>query len=215
MQEMATSDQPEDRLRLLEPHSCMRESLNAHLQAAGLISSHRDTKVQMGYQAPEHQGAVAVETLKAFLGLELPIALNFTDWGRSTHRMSAVHAYLSECYQQHYLTPDLLNVCWTFNGYQLYASHQIGTAHFRRIDTQDRDHIERRLLDGQWVRWGFDGPSTLPAGRKWSSSGRIFFLAASGIQRINQSDSDLRVEYHDQEFDDDAKDGMPPSQETM
>jgi hypothetical protein len=197
------------------PRSRMHERMEANLIAMGLRSSHEDSEaseIQMGYQAPEHQGPVSAEALRVFLGLELPVALNFTStWGNSKHRMSAVHTYFSPCWRNSLL--DELDVHWMLNGYQLYASHQIGSAHRRPHGTESMGYIERRLLNGQWVRWGFDGALSLPSGRRWSTNWREFILEASGIQRIGLSDSDLMPEYDESEFEEDREDGISPQQE--
>lgn len=213
VQEMAQNSQSDedDWVRLREPRSRMHERMDA------LLSSYVDPEAppdQIGYQAPEQLGPVATEALKAFLGLELPVALNFTDSrGRSEHRMSAVHTSFRQCWN--YSMSGELNLCWLFNGYQLYATHHIGTAYFRPYHTDAMGHIERRLLNGQWVRWGFDGASTPPARGQLSWNRRSFVLEASGIQRVGQGDSDLETEYNDREVEDDAEDEIPPSQEVI
>lgn len=218
VQEMAQNRHSvdDDCVRLFEPHSRRLERLDASLEASGFSSRYVDpeaTPNQTGYQVPEEQGPVAAEALRVFLGLEMPVALNFTDdRGRSGHRMSAVYTAFRRC-RRDYIMPDELNLCWMFSGYQLYANHQIGTAQYRPYPTEDRGHIERRLLNGQWVRLGFDGASTPPAGRHWSWNRRTFVLAASGIQRVGGGDSDLAPEYDDNEGD--AEDGIPPSQEAI
>ena len=220
VKEMARKSQPAEdfRISLLEPRSRMHERIEANLEASGFGSRYVDPHAppnQTGYQPPEKQGPVAAEALRVFLGLELPLALNFTDgWGRSQHRMSAVHIAFRECWN--YSMHDELNLSWMFNGYQLYATHQIGTAHFRPYPSEAMGHIERRLLNGQWVRWGFDGGLTAPAGRHWSSNRRTFILAANGIQRVGWDDADLEPEHDDLEAeDDDAEDGIRPSQEPI
>lgn len=203
------------RIDLFEPRSRMVERMEVNL---GFASRSRDLKAlpnQAGYQAPEQQGPVAAEALRVFLGLELPIALNFKGlWNRSEHRMSAVHTAFRQSWA-HYNMPDELNLCWMFSGYQLYANHQIGTAQVRPYPAEGMKHIERRLLNGQWVRWGFDGASTPPSGRHWSSRRRTFILTANGIQRVGSGDSDLEPEYDDREADEDAEGGIPPSQEAI
>ncbi|TCV51361.1 hypothetical protein [Pseudomonas sp. 460] len=202
---------------LFEPHSRRLERMEASLEASGFASRYVDPKAPpklFGYEAPEEQGPVAVEALRVFLGLELPVALNFTDYnGRSTHRMSAVHTFFRQSW--HYRVLDELNLCWMFNGYQLYANHQIGTMQYRPFPSEGMGHIERRLLNAQWVRLGFDGASTPPAGRHWSWHRRTFVLAANGIQRIGRDDLDLEPEYDDREVEDDAEDGIRPSQEVI
>ena len=220
-QEMAKDTRPNEDVRvdLSWPRSRRLERIHANLVAMGLHSGYKDPdapQADMGYQAPEQQdGVVAVEALRVFLGLEMPVALNFTSsTGRSEHRISAVHTAFRPCWHQ-YRTPDVIEVHWIFSGYQLYASHQIGSAQFRPFRTETMGHIERRLLSGQWVRWGFDGASTPPPGRQWSWDRRKFILADNGIQRIGGSDSDLMPEYDDREFNDDAEDGISPSQEAM
>jgi hypothetical protein len=216
VKEMEQNSQSADdgRIELYEPRSRMRERMDANLQARGLLTRYVDPEAppdQIGYQPPEQQLPVAAEALKEFLGLELPIALNFTGLsGRSERRMSAVHVALRQCLR--YRMSDELNLCWQFSGYQLYATHYIGPAYFRPYHTDAMGNIERRLLNGQWVRWGFDGASPLPAGRHWSSYRRTFILAANGIQRVGRADSDLEPEYDDSDGDDDAEDGIPPSQ---
>lgn len=218
LQEMAQNRHPADDVgvRLFEPHSRMLERLDASLEASGFSSRYVDpeaTPNQIGYQVPEEQGPAAAEALRAFLGLEMPVALNFIDdRGRSEHRMSAVHTAFRRC-RRGSIMPDELNLCWMFSGYQLYANHQIGTVQYRPYPTEDRGHIERRLLNGQWVRLGFDGASTPPAGRHWSWHRRTFVLAASGIQRVGGADLDLAPEYDDNEGDE--EDGIPPSQEAI
>lgn len=218
VQEMAEQSQPDEEVEvdLSWPRSLMLERIEAGLLAKGLRSSDRDSDdspIQMGYQPPEHQGEVAVEALRVFLGLEMPVALNFTGYsGRSEHRMSAVHAYFRQSWRWHSI-PNELELQWMFSGYQLYASHHIGQTHHRPYHTETSGHMERRLLDGQWVRWGFDGALIPPPGRKWSTNRRRFILGASGIQRIGSSDLDLRPEYDNSEFDDGAKGGMSQSQE--
>lgn len=220
VQEMAQNSQPAENvgIRLFEPHSRMLERMDASLEASGFASRYVDPEAppdQIGFQAPEQQGPVAAEALKVFLGLEMPVALNFTSYsGRSEHRMSAVHTAFRRS-RHNYNMPDELNLCWMFNGYQLYANHQIGTAQVRPYPTEAMSHIERRLLNGQWVRWGFDGASTPPAGRHWSSNRRTFILAASGIHRVGLVDSDLEPVYDDREAEDDAEGGLPPSQEAI
>lgn len=199
-------------LRLYEPHSRRRESMETSLQADGYLSSYVDPNAppkQMGYQAPEQQGAVASEALRAFLGLELPVALNFTNgWGRSEHRTSAVYAAFRPC--RHYGMADKFDLCWMFNGYQLYASHHIGAAHSFPWLSDVMGHIERRLLNGHWVRCSFDGTLPPPAGRRWSSNKRTFMLAASGIKRIGRTDSDLVPQYDDLEDEGDADEDANP-----
>lgn len=216
MQEMANASPPRDDYsqRLCEPRSRMHERIDA---AMGFRSSHdqeEDPETQMGYQAPEQQGPVAAEALKVFLGLELPVALNFTSYsGRSEHRMSAVDTYFEPGWM-HYSKPDELEFHWAFRGYQLYASHHIGQAQRRPYRTDGAmGHIERRLLNGQWIRWGFDGASTPPSGRHWSTSWRTFVLAPNGIQRVGDSESDLNPEYDDLESESGEEGGMSPSQE--
>ena len=220
VQEMANESHSTDDYsqRLCEPRSRMHERIEADLVAMGLSScdeDSEDSETQMGYQAPEQQGHVASEALKVFLGLELPVALNFTSYtGRSEHRMSAVDTYFEPGWM-HYSKPDELEFHWVFKGYQLYASHHIGQAQRRPYRTDGgMGHIERRLLTGQWVRWGFDGASTLPPGRNWSTNWRTFIFGPSGIQRVGDSDSDLRPEYDDRKYENDAEDGISPSQET-
>jgi hypothetical protein len=204
-------------LRLEEPRSRMSERIDASLQASELLSFYVDPETPpkpTGYQAPENQGPVAAEALRVFLGLELPVALNFTySWGRSGHRMSAVHTAFTPC--RSYSMLDELELCWMFNGYQLYANHQISAAHFRPCSTEVMCHIERRLLSAQWVRWGFDGASNPPARRHWSSNRRTFVLADDGIQQVGREDSDLEPEYDDRENEDDGEDGIPSSQEAI
>lgn len=196
--------------RLLEPYSRLNESIGASL---GYAAPQTPPK-QMGYQAPDQQGPVAAEALRVFLGLELPVALNFTDtWGRSKSRMSAVHTAFRPCF--HYCLPDELDLCWMFNGYQLYSTHQIGTAHFRPRHTDSSGHIERRLLNGQWVRWGFDGGSIPPAGRRWSWNRRTFIFANSDIHRFDRGDLDLEPEFDDRDGENDAEDGIPQSQDAL
>lgn len=216
VQSMAKNRQPNEDVRvdLSWPRSRRHERIHADLVAMGLHPGHEDPEdpqAEIGYQAPEQQNEVAVEALKVFLGLEMPVALNYTRSGRSQHRISAVHTSFRTCWS--YRQSDGLEVEWMFSGYQLYASHHIGSANFRPYGTDSMGHIERRLLNGQWVRWGFDGASTPPPGRHWSSNRRLFILAPSGIQRIGQSDSDLWPEYDDNEFDNDVEEGMSPSQE--
>jgi hypothetical protein len=197
-----------------EPRSRKHERMEAEFVALGLHSSYEEPESrQAGYQAP-NQNTVASEALKAFLGLELPVALNFTGYtGRSEHRVSAVHAAFRPCWG---LRSEalVLQLGWMLSGYQLYASHHIGSPYFRPYSTENNGgHIERRLLNGQWVRWGFDGASSPPPGRRWSSNKRYFYLAPGGIQRIYESDSDLRPEYEEHEFDNDTEEGTYPSQE--
>ena len=107
---------------------------------------------------------------------------------------------------------EQLVLCWKFSGYQLYASHHIGEAQYRPYRTESRGDIERRLLSGQWVRWGFDGASIPPAGRRWSSSRRTFIFNASGIHRVGVNDFDLETEYTDLDDDDDENE-LPSLQE--
>lgn len=217
VQSMAKDPQPTEEFRvdLSWPRSRRHERIHADLVAMGLHPGHEDLEdpqAEIGYQAPEQQDGVAVEALRVFLGLEMPVALNFTRYsGRSEHRLSAVHTAFRRCW--YYRKPDELELEWMFSGYQLYASHHIGTAHTWPYGTDCMGHIERRLLNGQWVRWGFDGASTPPPGRHWSSDTRLFILAPSGIQRIGQSDSDLWPELDDNDFDNDVEEGMSPSQE--
>jgi hypothetical protein len=214
MQEMANASLPRDDYskRLSEPRSRMHERIET---AMGFRSNHNrkeGSETQMGYQAPEQQGPVAAEALKVFLGLELPVALNFTStWGNSKHRMSAVDTYFSPCWRNS--MPDELDVHWMLKGYQLYASHQIGSVHRRPHGTESMGYIERRLLSGQWVRWGFDGALSLPSGRRWSTKWREFILEASVIKRIGLIDSDLMPEYDESEFEEDREDGISPQQE--
>jgi hypothetical protein len=219
VQSMAKDRQPieEVKVDLSWPRSRRDERIHADLVAMGLHPGHEDpdaAKAEIGYQPPEHQDGVAVEALRAFLGLQMPVALNFTSYsGRSEHRMSAVDTFFEPGWM-HYSKPDELEFHWAFRGYQLYASHHIGQAQRRPYRTDGAmGHIERRLLNGQWIRWGFDGASTPPLGRRWSSDRRLFILAPSGIQRIGQSDSDLWPECSDNEFDNDVEEGMSPSQE--
>lgn len=201
------------RINLFEPRSRMIERMEVNL---GFASRSMDSKAlpsQAGYQAPEQQGPVAAEALRVFLGLELPVALNFKGLGnRSGHRMSAVHTAFRRS-RFHYNTPDELYLCWTFSGYQLYSTHQIGTAQVWPFPTEGMKYIERRLLNGQWVRWGFDGASTPPSGRHWSSRRRTFIFTANGIQRVDSGDSDLEPEYDDREADEDTEGGT--SQEAI
>jgi hypothetical protein len=219
VQEMRQNSQPAEDgwIRLRDPSSRMRERMDASLQASGLISRYEDPEAppdQIGYQAPEQQSPVAAEALKMFLGLELPVALNFTSLsGRSEHRMSAVHTDFKQCWRHSML--DEFVLCWMFNGYQLYATHQIGQAYYRPYHTESIGNIERRLLNGQWVRWGFDGASPLPTGRHWSSNRRTFILEASGIQRVGLGDSAPEPVYDDREVENDAEDGITPSQEAI
>lgn len=218
VQEMAQNAHPDDDIGpwLFEPRSLRNERIEANMRTIfGVASRSVDPEAipgRGGYQPPDQQGPVAVEALKEFMGLELPAALNFTDHqGRSESRISAVHTAFMRCWT--YSIPDELNLCWMFKGYQLYATHHIGTAHRRPRDTQDGGHIERRLLNGQWVRWGFDGASPRPVGRQWFSSRRKFILAPSGIQRIDQFDSDLKSENDDR--NDAGAEGTPQSQEAI
>lgn len=219
VEELAQNSQPGeyDRIPLSEPRSLRLERIDASLQASGYISSYvdpEDPPKQAGYQPPQKQGPVAAEALREFLGLELPLAVNFTDSrGRSTHRMCAVHIAFRQSW--HYNLPNELNLCWMFSGYQLYTTHHIGTAQVRPFPTEGMDHIERRLLNGKWVRWGFDGPSPRPEGRHCSWDRRTFILAANGIQRVGRDDTDLEPEYDDPEDEDNAEDGTPPSQEAL
>ncbi|MHC5195035.1 hypothetical protein ACYSUW_14870 [Pseudomonas frederiksbergensis] len=205
------------RIRLYEPYSRYREIMNARMKTGSFGSLYvppRAPPDQLGYQTPEQQDPVAAEALKVFLGLELPVALNFTnDSGRSEHRMSAVHTAFRQCWN--YSRPDELNLCWTFIGYQLYATHHIGTVHDWPYATEAMGHIERRLLNGQWVRWGFDGASLLPAGRRWSWYQRRFIWRGNSIQRVDPAHSDLEAVFDDRELEDDTEDGVPPSQEAI
>lgn len=178
--------------------SLRNERIYEGLVAAGLCpSAGRDTEQsQSGYEPPDQDDSVAVEALRVFLGLEMPVALNFTSYsGRSQHRMSAVHAALRPSWDSWHLKADELEVYWIFSGYQLYASHHIGQRCLRPNRTVGSGHIERRLLTGQWVRWGFDGASSPPPGRQWSTCRRSFILTPSGIQRIGDADSDLLSDY--------------------
>ncbi|MFL1481050.1 hypothetical protein [Pseudomonas grimontii] len=212
--EMGQNSQSDEdgRIDLFEPRSRMVERMEVNLGFAPRSMDSKALPNQAGYQAPEQQGPVAAEALRVFLGLELPVALNFKSLGnRSAHRMSAVHTAFRRS-RFHYNTPDELNLCWMFSGYQLYATHQIGTAQVRPFPTEGSDHIERRLLNGQWIRWSFDGGSPHPHDRLWSDR-RTFILAANGTQRVGSDDSDLKLEYHDLKADDDAVGGIPPSQE--
>lgn len=214
MQEMELNSEHAERVgrELSWPRSRMRERMDSNLTAMGFHSSHEESDAQMGYQPPNQQGPVAIEALKAFLGLQLPVALNFTSYtGRSEHRMSAVHTAFGLC--RHFRMHNEIELEWMFSGYQLYASHHIGSAHLRPYGTGGMGHLERRLLNGQWVRWGFDGASTPPPGRHWSSNRRMFILEPSGIQRVNQSDADLEPEYGDREFEDVIEEGLSPSPE--
>lgn len=189
--EMHQNSQPDDWMRLVEPRSRRNEQIDASLRAKGFGSSYVDPNarpIQIGYQAPEQLGPVATEALRLFLGLELPVALNFRNYsGRSEHRMSAVHTVFRQSWHR-YNMPDELNLCWLFNGYQLYATHHIGAAHVRPYPSESMDRIERRLLNGQWVRWSFDGASPSPAGRHWSER-RTFSLTGKGIQLVDSGAS--------------------------
>lgn len=214
VQEMAKDGQPTEDVRvdLSWPRSRRDERIHVAMGFHSGYENPEAPQAEIGYQAPEQQDGVAAEALRVFLGLEMPVALNFTSYtGRSEHRLSAVHTAFRPCW--HYRTPDELDVQWMFSGYQLYASHQVGSAHTWPYGTESMGHIERRLLNGRWVRWGFDGASNPPPGRQWSQNRRLFILAPSGIQRIGQGDSDLWPEYDDNELDDDVEEGMPPSQE--
>lgn len=196
--------------------SIRNERIYEGLAAAGLCSGgYRETgHTQFGYEPPDQDDSVAVEALKAFLCLEMPVALNFTSYsGRSQHRMSAVHAALRPSWDRWHLKADELEVHWIFSGYQLYASHHIGQAHLRPHRTVYTGHIERRLLNGQWVRWGFDGASSPPPGRQWSTSHRSFALTPSGIQRIGSSDLDLLNDYDEFDNDGQFEDGASTSEE--
>lgn len=214
VQEMEGNGQHAENVRceLSEPRSRVSERLDADLRAFGLLSSHSfpdAPEVQGGFQVPEQHGPVAAEALSVFLGLELPAALNFIDsWGRSEQRVTAVHTYFSQCWSH----THELSLCWMFNGYQLYATHHIGAARFRPYCTETTGLIERRLLNGRWVRWGFDGATTLPTGRNWSFDRRLFHLNGGVIQRIDQSASDLMPTYEAEEYN---EDGTSPSQEPM
>jgi hypothetical protein len=203
-----------DRPDLSNPSSRMRERMDANLRSFGHSSSFVDPNsppIQVGYQVPVPESPVAAEALKLFLGLELPVALNFTEWGRSRHRMTAVNTYFRQGWS--YGVCGELSICWMFRGYQLYASHQIGDVQFRPHPTESMGHIERRMLSGQWIRWGFDGASTPPAGRQWSSHRRRFVLVDGGIQRVGSDDLDLVPEFDERESD--AEGEIPPSQEII
>lgn len=216
VQELAQTSQPDDDFWMLrcEPYSRMNERIDSSLAAHGLGSHYVDPNAppkQIGYRVPEHQGPVAAEALRAFLGVELPVALNFTSLrGRSEHRMSAVHT----AFRRGWLSSmdDELSLSWIFNGYQLYANHYIGTAHHRPHHTDTMGHIERRLLDGNWARLGFDGVSTPPIGRHWSWNRRNFVLTDSGVQRVEGGESDLESEHNDYI---DEEDEIPPSEEVI
>lgn len=215
VQELAPNGKPaeDDGLRLFDPRSRRLERMDAQLRGWGLGGIHFDPKAppaQVGFHVPVQQGPVAAEALKVFLGLELPVALNFVGLGgRSEHRMSAVHTSFMLC--RSYSMFEQLVLCWKFSGYQLYASHHIGEAQYRPYRTESLGNIERRLLSGQWVRWGFDGASIPPAGRRWSTSRRTFILNSSGIHRVGGDDFDLETEYNDLDDDDDNE--LPSLQE--
>jgi hypothetical protein len=217
VQDMAEDIFSTDEVRFYpyEPRSLRNERINASLVAAGLHTAREDSEAhqaQIGYKAPELRDGAAAEALRVFLGLELPVALNFTNLsGRSEHRMSAVETFFRRCWNCR--KTDELELEWVFNGYQLYASHSIGGAHHRPYGTENMGYVERRLLSGQWVHWGFDGASAPPPGRHWSSNFRTFILASSGIQRIGQRDSDLLPEYDHRDFENDVEEGIYPSQE--
>lgn len=193
-----------------QPRSLRAERLDAELVASGFRSSNGDSDesyAQVGYEIPDHQNPAAIEALSKFLDLDMPLALNFTSRGRSTHRMSAVDAYFRPCWR--YGGSDEIMLQWMFHGYQLYASHHVGGLHSRPHPTGDlQGDIERRLLNGQWVRWGFDGASTPPPGRQWSRVLRFFQLTPSGIERIGNADSDLMPEFDYCEFEGNVQDGM-------
>lgn len=196
--------------------SLRNERIHGELVAAGFHSS-RDKETdhaQFGYEPPDQTDSVAVEALKVFLGLEMPVALNFTSYsGRSEHRMSAVHASFRPSWHSWHLKADELELHWILSGYQLYASHEIGQPHRHPHRTEGSGHIERRLLTGQWVRWGFDGASSPPPGRQWSTNRRSFTLTPGGIQRVGRSDLDLLSEYDESGYDDQFEDGASASQE--
>lgn len=221
VQEMAQNCQPAQnvRIHLSEPRSRMRERMDASINASGFGSRYVDPNAplkQTGYQVPEAQSPVAAEALKVFLGLELPVALSFTHRlgsTRSEHRMSAVHTAFRQCW--HYCRLDELNLCWMFSGYQLYATHQIGEAHVRPYPTETMGNIERRLLNGQWVRWGFDIASPPLAGLHWSSERRAYILGTRDIEQPGLGDSDLEPEDDDNERKVEAEAVLPPSQESI
>ncbi len=205
-------------IRLLQPRSRAEDETDANMRAlVGLGSRYVNPNAPpelIGYQAPEQHWPVAVEALKVFLGLEMPVALKHSNgWSdRSESHTAAVYTSFRLIY--HTIFDGELKLCWAFSGYQIYATHHIGRPRYRPIDTDYMSgRMERRLLNGQWVRWGFDGASTPPRGRSWSSTRRLFVMDADGIRRIDPDDTDLEPVYDDEEESDgDVEAGLPQSQ---
>jgi hypothetical protein len=180
----------DDRIGLCEPGSVIHNRPNHNFEVdAGQLKS-LSVADQVGYQAPEHQGGVAVEALKVFLGVELPIALSVTVFGeRSEHRMSAVRATF--CLPWDDYIPNAIQ--WKFSGYEIHANHQIGAAHNQPLYTDVYGLIERRLLSGQWVCWSFDGASIPPVGQNLPLKSRRFLSTASGTNKVVPICSDLNA----------------------
>lgn len=180
-----------------EPRSFQDEEICAGIVSQGFSSFHYDPPSPdrlSGYQPTDHQDGIAGLALKEFLGLELPLALNFTHYsGRSEHRMSAVNVFFRRRWSYGLDTHPQIE--WAFMGYQLYASHHISRAYYRPYGTDGMGHIEKRnILTGKWNRWGFDGASSPPPGREWSTNHRFFILSNEGVKRTGQNDSDLSPE---------------------
>jgi len=182
---------------LHEPYSASQERIQQAMTGRTTVR-----EAANGFLKPTTQPPVAAEALRFFLGLELPASLNFkSSWMRSGTRITAVHAM----FEQYSFNGDVLALHWIFSGFQLYSTHQIGSAYYRPFSSTIENIVERRLLTGQWVRWSFDGASTPPKGRSWSGHRRYFALGESGISRLGSDEDDLWPVYDNNDEDDDSE----------
>lgn len=150
-----------------------------HLDAA------RHDPSSIGYRAPMITDCVAIEALKSFLGLELPVALSVRRAFSSTVDRFTV---VSTRFELRDLTPDACVVCWVFRGYHLNNNHRVGSLSWRHIRTHYPGGVDRRLLTGQWVPWSFGG-----AFEHNTSDGlppRAFVLKNGEIQCLVQEQSE-------------------------
>lgn len=191
VQEVAKDCHPEDDYyswaRLPEPRSLRDERIEAQMQAAfghtPDCEGHETYDNLTGYHPPHDQSPVAAEALRKFIGVQMPIALNFNSRrGRSEHRLSAVHAKFEVC--RSYSFQDQLKLCWSFSGYQLYANHDVGTGHLRRYWTDTSGFIERRRLNGRWVRLGFGGASPRDCDDTHFYGARLYILANNEVHEL-------------------------------
>lgn len=184
----------EDASKLCEPYSRHSERIDALMGHHARSDGDKCSQSQRGFKTPARKESVAAEALRVFLGLEMPVALNFKGWtGRSEHRMSAIDTTFWQS-SRYWEWSSNLELQWVFIGYQIYASHEFGSPHYYPYGTSKDGRIERRLLSGHWIDWGFDCASSIPSEPRWPSTRRKFMLTPNGVQRIEQEASEDKTD---------------------